>query len=59
MVERGKGAVTPSSILARKPVEAYLTLQGRFRYLFEPTRPDEAIRHIQERVDAYWKQVNG
>jgi pyruvate ferredoxin oxidoreductase beta subunit len=55
----GQGAVTPSSILARKLVEGYLTLQGRFRHLFEPTRQDEPIRHIQERVDAYWKQVNG
>ena len=43
----------------RKPVEEYLKLLGRFRHLFEPTRQDEAIRHIQEWVDAYWKQVNG
>jgi hypothetical protein len=34
--ERGKGAVTPTSILARKLVEGYLTLRGRFRHLFEP-----------------------
>jgi pyruvate ferredoxin oxidoreductase beta subunit len=59
MVEGGRGAVTPTHILTRKPVEEYLKLQGRFRHLFEPTRQDEAIRHIQERVDAYWKQVNG
>jgi len=54
-----KGAVTPTRILARKLVEEYLTLRGRFRHLFEPNRPDEAIRHIQERVNGYWKQVNG
>ncbi|MEP6889899.1 MAG: hypothetical protein ABI955_04290 [Nitrospirota bacterium] len=59
MAEGGKGAVTPTSILARKLVEGYLTLRGRFRHLSEPTRQDEAIRHIQDRVDAYWKQVNG
>lgn len=59
MVEGGKGAVTPSSIFAHKLVEGYLTLQGRFRHLFKTTRQDEAIRHIQERVDEYWKQVNG
>jgi len=52
MVEAGKGAVTPTRILARKLVELYLTLGGRFRHLFEPTRPEEAIRHIHTRVDA-------
>jgi len=52
MVEGGRGAVTHTYIPARKPVETYLKLQGRFRHLFEPTRQDEAIRHIQERVDA-------
>ncbi|MGZ8404792.1 MAG: hypothetical protein ACXW38_03900 [Nitrospira sp.] len=39
-------------------MEDYLKLQGRFCHLFEPTRPDEAIRHIQERVDAHWNQFN-
>ena len=52
MVEGGRGVVTHTYIPARKPVEMYLKLQGRFRHLFEPTRQDEAIRHIQERVDA-------
>jgi pyruvate ferredoxin oxidoreductase beta subunit len=59
MVEGGRGAVTPTHIPKRKPVEESLKLQGRFRHLFEPNRQDESIRHIQERVDAYWKQVNG
>ena len=54
-----RGAVTPTHILTCKPVEAYFKWRGWFRHLFEPNRQDEAIRHIQERVDAYWKQVNG
>ena len=52
-------AVTPTHILTHKPVEGYLKLRGQFRHLFEANRQDESIRHIQERVDAYWKQVNG
>jgi pyruvate ferredoxin oxidoreductase beta subunit len=51
------GAVTHTYIPKRKPVEEYLKLQGRFRHLFEPTRQNEAIRHIQERVDEYWQGV--
>lgn len=52
---RGEGirAVTSDHILTRKPLEAYLKLQGRFRHLFEPTRQDEVIRYIQGWVDAY------
>jgi pyruvate ferredoxin oxidoreductase beta subunit len=42
-----------------KPVEGYLSRQGRFRHLFEPTRQDEAIAKIQANVDQYWKQVAG
>ena len=53
----GRGTVTPTHILRRKPIEAYLKWRGRFRHLFEPNRQDEAIRHIQERVDAYWQGV--
>lgn len=59
MVKGERGEVTHTYIPKRKPVEEYLKLLGRFRHLFEPTRQDEAIRHIQERVDAYWKHVNG
>ncbi|ALA60332.1 hypothetical protein [Nitrospira moscoviensis] len=53
------GEVTHTYVLKRKPVEEYLKLQGRFRHLFEPARQEEAIRHIQERVDAYWQSVEG
>jgi pyruvate ferredoxin oxidoreductase beta subunit len=53
MVEGSRGAVTPTHIPTRKPVEESLKLQGRFRHLYEPTRQEESIRHIQERVDAY------
>ncbi len=52
------GSVTHTYIPKRKPVEDYLKLQGRFRHLFEPTRQDAAIQHIQDRVDAYWGAVN-
>ena len=52
------GDVTHTYIPRRRPVEEYLKLQGRFRHLFEPARQEEAIRHIQARVDAYWQQVN-
>jgi len=51
------GVVMHTYLPKRKPVEAYLKLQGRFRHLFEPTVQTEAIRHIQERVDAYWQLV--
>jgi pyruvate/2-oxoacid:ferredoxin oxidoreductase beta subunit len=53
----GLGSVTPTHIPKRKPVEEYLKLRGRFRHLFEPNRQDEAIRHIQERVDAYRQEA--
>ncbi len=33
-----------------KPVEDYLKMQGRFRHLFAPTRDDERLRQMQERV---------
>lgn len=51
------GEVTHTYLPQRRPVEEYLKLQGRFRHLFEPVRQEEALRHIQERVDAYWRQV--
>jgi pyruvate ferredoxin oxidoreductase beta subunit len=41
----------------RAPVEGYLKLQGRFRHLFEPTRDEPLIAHIQSTVDAYWSKV--
>jgi pyruvate ferredoxin oxidoreductase beta subunit len=51
------GVTTHTYIPKRKPVEEYLKLQGRFRHLFEPVKQDSVIRHVQERVDAYWKQA--
>ena len=51
------GVVTHTYIPKRKPVEAYLRLPGRFQHLLEPTVQTDAIRHIQERVDAYWEQA--
>ena len=41
----------------RKPVEAYLELQGRFKHLFEPERDKQGIAEIQARVDAYWSKA--
>jgi len=43
----------------RLPVEEYLKLQGRFSHLFEPTRNEEILNGIQERVDTYWAEVDG
>ncbi len=51
------GEVTHTYIPKLRPVEDYLRSQARFSHLFEPTRQDEAIRHIQDRVTAYWDQV--
>ena len=42
---------------ARKPVEEYLKLQGRYKHLFEPTRNNELISEIQNKVDRYWDTV--
>jgi pyruvate ferredoxin oxidoreductase beta subunit len=42
----------------RVPVAEYLAPQGRFRHLFEPERDDAALSAIQERVDAYWRDVD-
>jgi len=53
------GEVTHTYIPNASRLKEYLKLQGRFRHLFEPARQDEAIRHIQERVDSYWNHVNG
>jgi len=53
------GTVTHTYVPKRKPVEEYLRIQARFRHLFEPTRQEEAIAHIQAGVDAYWAQAAG
>ncbi|MBI3603093.1 MAG: pyruvate synthase [Nitrospirae bacterium] len=52
------GEVTHTYVPKRRPVEEYLRLQARFRHLFEPTRQEEVIRHIQDRVTAYWEQAS-
>ncbi len=57
--EAVNGIVTHTYVPKRKPVEDYLKLQARFRHLFEPARQDEAIRHIQRHVDAYWAEAAG
>jgi pyruvate ferredoxin oxidoreductase beta subunit len=41
----------------RPPVEAYLSMQGRFAHLFEPERNETLIAEIQARVDAYWESA--
>lgn len=51
------GEVTHTYLPKRKPVEDYLKLQGRFRYLFEPQVQEEAIRIIQALVDQYRQDV--
>jgi pyruvate ferredoxin oxidoreductase beta subunit len=38
----------------RRPVEAYLETQRRFRHLFRPDRRDDLIAAIQGAVDRYW-----
>ncbi len=48
------GRVVHTYVPKRRPVEEYLRLQARFRHLFEPTRQEEAIKHIQDRVTEYW-----
>ncbi len=56
--EAVRGTVSHTQIPARrKPVEEYLSRQGRFRHLFEPRRNDEAIAEIQAGVDRYWEGV--
>jgi pyruvate ferredoxin oxidoreductase beta subunit len=42
----------------RKPVEEYLSKQGRFRHLFKPKRNETLIQEIQQRIDSYWKDIS-
>jgi len=52
------GEVTHTKVpRERKPVEAYLELQGRYRHLFEPERDERLIGEIQARVDRYWAAI--
>lgn len=50
---------TPSLTIAKrpetkKPVQAYLEPQGRFRHLFRPELQSDLIKRIQEEVDLKW-----
>jgi pyruvate ferredoxin oxidoreductase beta subunit len=51
------GEVTHTYLPKRRQVEEYLRLQRRFHHLFEPVAQEDAVRHIQERVDAYWRPI--
>ncbi|MBS7638659.1 pyruvate ferredoxin oxidoreductase, partial [Candidatus Bathyarchaeota archaeon] len=42
---------------SKRPVEDYLSIQGRFRHLFQPRRRDDIIKSIQEWVDDRWMQL--
>ncbi|MBZ0094350.1 MAG: hypothetical protein K8H75_03080 [Sulfuricella sp.] len=41
----------------RLPVEEYLSKQGRFAHLFQPTRNEALLAEIQAGVDDYWREV--
>jgi pyruvate ferredoxin oxidoreductase beta subunit len=41
----------------RKPVEEYLSLQGRFGHLFQPQRDNTLLAQLQAKVDDYWAEV--
>ncbi len=64
-LERGRPVYRlspPSEAIARRPeskrpVEEYLSIQGRFRHLFQPMRREEIIKSIQEWVDDRWMQL--
>ena len=40
-----------------KPVEAYLSVQDRFKHLFKPTKNEAAIATIQQGVLKYWNKA--
>ena len=53
------GKVVHTKIPAiRVPVEDYLLSQGRFSHLFKPKRNDKLINEIQNKVDAYWAEID-
>lgn len=43
----------------RLPVEEYLKTQGRFDHLFSPNRNDSLLKDMQQRIDDYWKVIDG
>lgn len=40
-----------------KPVEEYLSIQGRFNHLFSPVKQEKTIKEIQAEVNYYWKHI--
>lgn len=42
---------------SRLPVEEYLHRQERFLHLFKPQRDEHLLADIQNRVDAYWRDI--
>ena len=51
------GEVTHTYIPSKlRPVEEYLSTQGRYSHLFSPVQQDEIIREIQDEVDRYWNK---
>lgn len=54
LLELEHGSITSVMRLARqKPVEDYLTLQGRFKHLFGSEEGAAEVRHIQALADAH------
>jgi pyruvate ferredoxin oxidoreductase beta subunit len=52
-----QGAVSHTYVPRKfAPVENYLKRQGRFRHLFEPSRDEATIAHIQSTVGRYWSE---
>ena len=41
----------------RLPVEEYLKRQSRFAHLFTPSRNENILNEIQQRIDRYWQTV--
>ena len=57
--EAVNGEVTHTYIPSKlRPVEEYLSAQGRYSHLFSPVRHDAIIREIQEEIHQYWKKVH-
>jgi pyruvate ferredoxin oxidoreductase beta subunit len=52
-VEDGRRLRITKKVMEKKPVEAYLKLQGRFKHLLKEGS-QEIIQTIQKEVDSYW-----
>ena len=42
--------------VSAKPIEDYLSIQGRFNHLFKPERNEPALVEIQQAIDANWER---